>query len=74
MSQPESYPVTGMTCQHCVQAVKEEVGAVDGVAHVDVDLVPDGVSTIRVSGGDQPLNPSAIEAAIEEAGYDVAHA
>ncbi len=36
----------------------------DGVAHVDVDLVPDGVSTIRVSGGDQPLNPSAIEVSL----------
>ena len=26
-----SYVVTGMTCDHCVHAVTEEVSAVDGV-------------------------------------------
>ena len=26
-----TYHVTGMTCQHCVASVTEEVGAIDGV-------------------------------------------
>src|ERR671927_23889 len=33
-----TYSVTGMSCDHCVQAVKTEVGKVAGVASVDVDL------------------------------------
>ena len=38
MSVSSSYVVTGMTCQHCVNAVTEEVSAVGGVTRVDVDL------------------------------------
>ncbi len=33
----QSYMVIGMTCQHCVNAVSEEVRAIDGVA--DVKLI-----------------------------------
>ena len=33
-----SYVVTGMTCDHCVHAVTEEVSALDGVEDVAVDL------------------------------------
>lgn len=41
----QSYTVIGMTCEHCVQAVTEEVGAIPAVTDVRVDLasgVPDG--------------------------------
>lgn len=33
-----TYTVTGMTCGHCVAAVKEEVGAIPGVTSVDLVL------------------------------------
>ena len=29
-----TYTVTGMTCQHCVMSVTEEVGEIDGVSAV----------------------------------------
>jgi copper ion binding protein len=59
--------VPGMTCGHCEAAVKQEVGAVAGVAGVTVDLDSKDV----VVTGDA-LDRDAIVAAIDEAGYDVA--
>jgi copper chaperone len=61
------YTVRGMTCDHCVSAVRTEVGAVDGVTGVDVDL---GSGRVRVTS-DQPLDDGAVRAAVEEAGYEV---
>ena len=59
--------VPGMTCGHCESAVKNEVGHVPGVTAVEVDLESKDVT---VTGTD--LDRSAIIAAIDEAGYDVA--
>ena len=70
MSQ-QSYEVTGMTCQHCVNAVRTEVGALDGVSSVDVDLVPGGTSTLTLTV-DTPVDDVAVAAAVDEAGYEVA--
>jgi len=63
-----SFPVTGMTCAHCVASVTEEVGELPGVASVAVDLVVGGASTVTVES-DQPLDPAAVRAAVDEAGY-----
>lgn len=60
-----TYTVTGMTCDHCAQAVTEEVGKIDGVGDVTVDL-PTGELTIT---GDQQPSRGDIRAAVEEAGY-----
>ena len=38
MSEPREYTVHGMTCDHCVVSVTEEVTEVAGVQGVDVDL------------------------------------
>jgi copper chaperone len=65
-----SYVVTGMTCQHCVHAVREEVGAVAGVDQVSVDL--DSGKLTVVGNDDVPF--AAIAAAVDEAGYAVAPA
>ncbi|WP_433610857.1 heavy-metal-associated domain-containing protein [Prescottella agglutinans] len=65
MSSTAEYTVTGMTCGHCVASVKEEVGAIDGVSHVAVDL-PSGRLTVTSAA---PLPVSAVSAAVEEAGY-----
>lgn len=42
MASTTEYTVTGMTCQHCVDAVTNEVGGIDGVTGVDVDLTAAG--------------------------------
>ena len=33
-----TYDVTGMSCQHCIDAVTAEVGRLPGVEQVQVDL------------------------------------
>lgn len=63
-----SYRVEGMTCQHCVNSVTEELSAIDGVTGVEVFLVPGGTSTVQVTS-DAELDRSAVAAAVDEAGY-----
>jgi copper chaperone CopZ len=60
--------VTGMTCDHCVRAVKAEVSKVIGVETVDVDLAS-GRVTVRSAG---ELDLDAVAEAVAEAGYEVA--
>lgn len=62
-----TYAVTGMTCEHCVHAVTEELIRLGGVAGVTVDLVPGGESTVTVTS-DAPLGADAVSAALDEAG------
>lgn len=62
-----TYAVTGMTCEHCVSAVREEIGAISGVRDVGVDLAAGGTSTVRVTSA-EPLDDEAIAAALDEAG------
>jgi copper chaperone len=66
----QSYLVTGMTCDHCVSAVRDEVSKVYGVIDVQVDLVPGAVSTVIVSS-EQPVAESSVREAVDEAGYEV---
>ncbi len=65
-----SYLVTGMTCQHCVHAVTEEVSAVPGVDDVTVDL---DSGRLTVVSSDE-VSFAAIATAVDEAGYAVAPA
>jgi copper ion binding protein len=70
MPQPSSnrtITVEGMTCGHCVAAVREELTALDGVQQVNVEL-DSGVVQIR---SDAPLSDEQIRAAVDEAGYSV---
>ncbi|NLV80371.1 MAG: heavy-metal-associated domain-containing protein [Rhodococcus sp.] len=60
-----TYRVEGMTCQHCVAAVTEEVGALTGVSSVNVDLATGDV----VVDSDGALDRTAVAAAVDEAGY-----
>lgn len=62
--------VTGMTCEHCVASVTEEIGEVAGVTEVRVDLVKGGESEVFVRS-DGPLDVEAAQAAVAEAGYTV---
>jgi copper chaperone CopZ len=63
-----TYTVTGMTCEHCVRSVSEEVAALPGVTAVDVDL-PSGGLTVT---SETPVADADVRAAVEEAGYELA--
>jgi copper chaperone CopZ len=62
------YQVTGMTCEHCVASVTEELQTLDGVETVSVELNAGGSSTVTVAAA-APLDDDAVRAAIDEAGY-----
>ena len=65
-----TYTVRGMTCGHCVNAVTEELLTIMGVTDVAIDLVEGGDSTVSVTSTD-PLNITQVEAAVDEAGYEL---
>jgi copper chaperone len=62
-----TYAVTGMTCEHCVRAVRDELARLPGVAEVAVELVPGGESSVTVASA-APLSAEAVRAALDEAG------
>ena len=64
----ESFNVVGMTCGHCVAAVTSELSKINGVSKVEVDLTS-GAVTVE---SDRSVDPDAIAAAIDEAGYALA--
>ena len=61
--QTQTFTVSGMTCQHCVASVTEEVSELAGVTGVDVDLTS---GTLRVTG--QDVTAGQVQAAVAEAG------
>ena len=65
-----TYSVTGMTCQHCINSVTEELSQLGGVSKVDVFLVSGGASTVQVTS-DAELDRDAVQVAVEEAGYEL---
>ena len=65
MTTSTTFTVPDISCQHCIDAITREVSAVAGVTDIVVDL---DTKTVAVIGGDD----SAVIAAIDEAGYDVA--
>jgi copper chaperone CopZ len=73
MAVSSTYSVVGMTCGHCVAAVQQELGKLDGVTGVDVDLVDGGESTVRVTSV-APLDIERVRGAVDEAGYELAGA
>jgi copper chaperone CopZ len=60
-----TYAVRGMTCEHCVRSVTEEVSEVPGVTAVDIDLAS---GRLTVTGAP---DDAAVRAAVVEAGYEV---
>ncbi|OEV04189.1 heavy-metal-associated domain-containing protein [Streptomyces oceani] len=63
-----TYQVVGMACRSCASTVTEEVELVDGVTSAAVD-VASGSLTVN---SDRDLPPTAVRAAVEAAGYDLA--
>ena len=64
------FHVRGMTCDHCVRAVTEELEQLSGVTAVAVDLASGAVDVVS----DAPLDVDEVRAAVDEAGYEVAPA
>ena len=62
----KTYTVAGMTCDHCVLSVREEVEEIEGVTDVQVDLAS---GRLAVSGAD--ITDDAVRQAVAEAGYEV---
>lgn len=67
MTTTSTYIVTGMTCEHCVRSVTEELTKLPGVTDVDVELASGRVTV----ASEQPLDDEAVVAAVDEAGYEV---
>lgn len=63
-----TFTVTGMTCDHCVRAVHDQVAAIPGVTAVRVDL-PSGQVTVEAP---EPVDRAAVAEAVDEAGYELA--
>jgi copper chaperone len=61
----QEYVVEGMTCEHCVLSVTEEVSEVAGVEGVEVDLAS---GRLVVSG---EATDESVREAVAEAGYSV---
>jgi copper chaperone len=62
-----TFTVGGMSCGHCVAAVRSEVQRLPGVDRVEVDLAT-GEVTVE---GRAAVDAAAFAAAVEEAGYQV---
>jgi copper chaperone CopZ len=60
----KTYTIEGMTCDHCVQAVTDELMTVSGVDIVEIDL---GNGRVRVTG--ENFTDEQVRAAVDEAGY-----
>ncbi|MEU2103431.1 heavy metal-associated domain-containing protein [Nocardia sp. NPDC019255] len=60
--------VTGMTCGGCAAKVRTEIGRIDGVGSVAVDLA-DGLVSVESAS---PIERAKLAAAVARAGYAVA--
>ena len=67
MTTTTTYTVQGMTCAHCVSSVSAELGALPGVGNIEVELATGAVTVTS----EQPLDPGAVRAALDEAGYQL---
>ena len=65
---PRTYSVPEISCGHCKASIEGEVGKLDDVSSVNVDI---DSRTVTVEG---EASDEAIKAAIDEAGYEVAGA
>jgi len=64
----QTFTVSGMTCSHCVNSVSSEIKQIPGVTDVQVDLASGAVTVTS----DQPVDDTAVAAAVDEAGYELA--
>ena len=63
----QTFLVTGLNCQSCVNHVTGALRALDGVQSVSVDLEAKGASTVEVEAS-RPLGDDEVQAALAEEG------
>ena len=63
----QTWTVSGMTCEHCVASVTEEVAELPGVHRVDVVLE----SGALIVDAEPALSDDDVRKALEEAGYQL---
>ena len=59
--------VEGMSCNHCVMAVKNNLGSVEGVESVEVDL-SSGIAEVLLN---TDIDDDLLKKAVQDAGYMV---
>jgi len=59
-----TYSVPGISCGHCKSAIETEVGALDGVESVVVDIDTKQVAVVG-SASDDAIRPATVEAGYE---------
>ena len=65
----QAFTVTGMSCEHCVRSVTEELTELGGVTDVQVSLSDGRVEVTSERG----LTEQAASDAVAEAGYEIAN-
>jgi len=58
--------IEGMTCQHCVMAVKKAVDSISGVSSSDVEI-----GSAKISYDEKSADRKAFVSAIQTAGYKI---
>ena len=68
MEKKATISIDGMSCEHCVRAVKEALGSLNGVKSVDVSLEEKNAQVVY---DDEHIKLSDMESTIVEEGYQV---
>ncbi|MCX5816297.1 MAG: cation transporter [Proteobacteria bacterium] len=58
--------IEGMSCQHCVMAVKKAIGGLKGIENADV-----AIGSAAIKYDESKVKKEEIEAAIEKTGFKV---
>lgn len=69
MAEKTTLNVTGMSCGHCVKTIEDNVGKLDGVKSVQVNLE---AGTVDVEFESSQIGTKQISDTIEDQGFDVA--
>ena len=64
----KEFNVEGMSCEHCVHAIKNALIELEGVSSTEISLER---KTVTVEYEEDKLEEALIVSAIEEQGYDV---
>jgi copper chaperone CopZ len=64
------FKVKGLTCNHCVMTVSRAAALVPGVTAVDIELVPNGESTLHLESAGV-VDFGELDSAITESGYQL---
>jgi copper chaperone CopZ len=67
----QTFSVTGLNCQSCVNHVTEALSGIPGVEGVRIDLEPKGVSAVHVEASRSLADDEVSEALAEEGDYSL---